>query len=468
MILENVTVTDAGAEGMSIGKTGDQVIFIPYAVPGDLVNVNIIRKKKRYLEGRITEILKPSPIRVTPHCRHFGICGGCRWQNMDYNHQLLYKQKQVTDHLQRIGKINDYQALPILPSSETTFYRNKLDFTFSIYRWREEWEKNDPEKAQNSSALGFHVPGFFDKVVDIQYCYHQPEPSNQIRNFVRNYAITHQLGFYDVRHWSGLLRNLIIRNTLAGDLMVILVFRQENPENQKLLDRLRTEFPQITSLYSVISDKKNDTIFDLPLKLVSGLPYITEIIPPYLAGFNPVQYRIGPVSFFQTNSSQAARLYRIAADFAGFQGNETVYDLYTGAGAIACYIAPYVKKVIGIESVAEAIRDAVINADLNHLTNTAFFAGEAEKLLNQEFINSKGRPEIVITDPPRNGMHEKVVRTLLEVGPGKIVYVSCNSATQARDLSLMADQYQVIKCQAVDMFPHTQHIENVALLIRRS
>ncbi|MCX6278837.1 MAG: 23S rRNA (uracil(1939)-C(5))-methyltransferase RlmD [Bacteroidetes bacterium] len=464
MIYENVEIIDAGSEGMAVGKIGDKIIFVPFVVPGDVVDVQLIKKKKRYLEGKAVQIREYSQKRMSPHCAHFGLCGGCRWQNMKYEEQLFYKQKQVFDNLTRIGKIENPLILPIIPAPETTFYRNKLDFTFSNHRWLTDDDKNDEKGSTDTHALGFHIPQFFDKVVDIQYCYHQKNPSNAIRNEVRKYALEHHLSFYDVRVWQGLLRNLIIRNTNAGGLMVIMVFRNDDPENELLLNFLASRFPEITSLYYVINPKKNDTTYDLAFNLFKGESFITEIMPPFMPGGKEIKFRIGPSSFFQTNSQQAIQLYRIAAGFASFSGNEHVYDLYTGTGTIANYIAPYVKKVTGVESVAAAIGDAEINSQINGISNTQFFAGEVEKLMTPQFIEERGQPDIVITDPPRNGMHEKVVRTILNVKPARIVYVSCNPATQSRDLALMSDTYFLEKCQPVDMFPHTQHVENVALL----
>lgn len=463
MIFENVLITDAGSEGMAIGKINEQVIFIPFGIPGDIVNVQIIKKKKKYLEGKIVSIIQPSPKRVTPHCSHFGVCGGCRWQNMSYQDQLFYKEKQVLDNLTRIGKIADPYILPVIPSAETRYYRNKLDFTFSIYRWRTEDELKN-ENITSPLAAGFHVPQFFDKVVDIEHCYHQADPSNAIRNAVKKFAVEHQIPFYDVRRWQGQLRNLIIRDTLAGDLMVIVVFRSEDPTNSLLMNFLRATFSEITSLYMVINPKKNDTIYDLDFQLFHGQPFITEIIPPYRPDGKPTHFRIGPVSFFQTNSRQAVNLNRVAADFAELKEGMHVYDLYTGTGAIACYIAPYAGKVTGIESVEAAVQDARVNASANGIENAVFYAGEAEKLLTPEFVAGVGKPDVVITDPPRNGMHEKVIRTLIEVRPPRIVYVSCNPATQARDLLMMSGEYSMVKCQPIDMFPHTQHVENIALL----
>ena len=464
MIHENIEILDAGAEGMAVGKIGDKVIFVPFVVPGDIVDVQIIKKKKRYLEGKAVNIRQYSPKRTNAHCAHFGLCGGCRWQNMKYDDQLFYKQKQVYDSLTRIGKLKNPEILPIIPSPETAFYRNKLDFTFSNHRWLTNDDQHNSPGSADTLALGFHIPQFFDKVVDVQYCYHQKDPSNAIRNEVRKYARANHLPFYDVRIWQGLLRNLIIRNTDAGGWMVIMVFRIEDPENEKLLNFLVGRFPEITSLYYVINPKKNDTINDLPFHLFSGDPFITEIMPAFKPGGKDIHFRIGPSSFFQTNSRQAITLYKITADFAALSGNDHVYDLYTGTGTIANYIAPYVRQVTGIESVPAAIRDAEVNSQINDISNARFYAGEAEKLLTIDFIEAEGKPDILITDPPRNGMHEKVIRTILDVKPSRIVYVSCNPATQARDLALMEDVYFMEKCQPVDMFPHTQHVENVALL----
>jgi len=467
VIFKNVAIIDAGSEGMAIGKINDQVIFVPFVVPGDVVDVQVTRKKKKYLEGKAVHIHEYSPKRTIPHCSHFGLCGGCRWQNMEYGEQLFYKQKQVFDSLTRIGKLENPLILPILPSPRIRYYRNKLDFTFSNHRWLADEDRQEETESVNTDALGFHIPQFFDKVVDIRECFHQKDPSNAIRTAARAYALEHNLKFYDVRTWQGFLRNLIIRNTEAGGFMVILVFRYEDEAISGMLDHLTRHFPEITSLFYVINSKKNDTIYDLDFNLYKGDPYITEKMPPFREGGREIEFRIGPASFFQTNSFQAVNLYKTTAEFAGFTGNEHVYDLYTGTGTIANYIANYVKRVTGIESVSAAIADAEINAQINGIQNTVFFAGEAEKILTPDFFESQGEPDIIITDPPRNGMHERVVLTILGAKPSKIVYVSCNPATQARDLALMNDQYFLEKCQPVDMFPHTQHVENVALLKRR-
>ncbi|MEI7663565.1 MAG: 23S rRNA (uracil(1939)-C(5))-methyltransferase RlmD [Bacteroidota bacterium] len=464
MVYEKVEIIDAGAEGMAVGKINEKIIFVPFVVPGDVVDVQITRKKKKFLEGKAIHFHRYSSKRIDPHCSHFGLCGGCRWQSMKYEEQLYYKQKQVFDSFTRIGRLENPVILPILPSPRTTYYRNKLDFTFSNHRWLTDEDRDIAPELQSTNALGFHIPQFFDKVVDIHECFHMKDPANAIRTAARKYAVENGLTFYDVRIWQGFLRNLIIRNTEAGGLMVILVVRNRDDEIKLMLDSLAQQFPEITSLYYVINPKQNDTIYDLEFNLFKGDPYITEKMPSFAAGGKDIEFRIGPASFFQTNSFQAMNLYRTAAEFAGLTGNEHVYDLYTGTGTIANYIAPYVNRVTGIESVEAAIADAEVNSRINGITNARFFTGEAEKIMTSGFIESQGKPDIVITDPPRNGMHEKVVRAIMEVKPAKVVYVSCNPATQARDLALMSKVYTMRKCQPVDMFPHTQHVENVALL----
>ena len=464
MIYENVEIIDAGAEGMAVGKINEQIVFVPFVVPGDIVDVQITRKKKKYLEGKAVHFHRYSTKRTEPHCAHFGLCGGCRWQSMKYEEQLYYKQKQVFDSFTRIGKLDNPSIMPILPSAKTRYYRNKLDFTFSNHRWLTDEDRIGERETVNTNALGFHIPQFYDKVVDIIECFHMKDPANAIRTEARKYATDHLLTFYDVRTWKGFLRNLIIRNTEAGGLMVILVVRNLEDQLLPMLEHLANLFPEITSLFYVINPKQNDTIYDLEFNLFKGDPFITEKMPPFRPGGKEIEFRIGPASFFQTNSLQAINLYRIAAEFAMFQGNELVYDLYTGTGTIANYIAPYVSKVIGIESVAAAITDAEVNSMINNISTTTFFTGEAEKILTPEFVAAQGKPDVIITDPPRNGMHEKVVRTILNVLPEKVIYVSCNPATQARDIALMSDRYFMETCQPVDMFPHTQHVENIALL----
>lgn len=387
---------------------------------------------------------------------------------MRYEDQLFFKQKQVSDSLSRIGKLTAPLILPILPSTFVTYYRNKLDYTFSNHRWLTDEDMKAPGGVPHTNALGFHIPQFWDKVVDIQTCFHQPAPSNDIRNATRDHALKNGLSFYDARKHTGFLRNLIIRNTRSGEVMVILA-ASEMKEGLlfPLLDHLTEHFPEITSMYYVINGKQNDTLTDLEFILYKGEPYITEKMAPFREGQKEMLFRIGPVSFFQTNPSQAENLYRLTAEFAGFHGQETVYDLYTGTGTIANYIAPYVQKVVGIESVPEAILDAERNAAFNGITNTIFFTGESERILTPEFFAGQGKPDVIITDPPRSGMHEKVVKAILEAAPERVVYVSCNPATQARDIALMSAGYEFIQCRPVDMFPHTQHVENIALLKRR-
>ncbi|MCX6266727.1 MAG: 23S rRNA (uracil(1939)-C(5))-methyltransferase RlmD, partial [Bacteroidetes bacterium] len=386
MIYENVTIIDAGAEGMAVGKINEKIVFVPFVVPGDIADIQITRKKKKYLEGKAIHFHQFSSKRIEPHCAHFGLCGGCRWQSMKYEEQLFYKQKQVFESLTRIGKIENPAIQPILPSPKTRYYRNKLDFTFSNHRWLTEEDRNAEPGTTNTNALGFHIPQFFDKVVDIQECFHMKDPSNAIRTAARKYAFDHELTFYDVRIWQGFLRNLIIRNTEAGGLMVILVVRNREDHLMPMLHYLADQFPAITSLFYVINPKQNDTIYDLEFNLFKGDPYITEKMPPFRPGGKETEFRIGPASFFQTNSFQAINLYRIAAELSMFKGDELVYDLYTGTGTIANYIAPYVRKVVGIESVAAAISDAEVNSKINNISNTVFFAGETEKILTADFI----------------------------------------------------------------------------------
>ncbi|MBE0646162.1 MAG: 23S rRNA (uracil(1939)-C(5))-methyltransferase RlmD [Bacteroidales bacterium] len=471
-VYEKVFITDAGAEGKAVARIGDQVIFIPFAVPGDIVDVRVTKQRKQYLEGRVLKIHTKSDKRIDPICSHFGTCGGCRWQNMKYEEQLFYKQKQVDDHLKRIGKFTDFELLPILSSNQTTFYRNKLEYTFSNRRWftKDEMipDEKDKEEPGRRNALGFHIPGMFDKVLDIQTCYLQQEPSNSIRLALKAYALENGISFYDVMTWTGFLRNVIIRTSMAGEIMVILVVRENKKEIiLAILDHLLNLFPAITSLYYVVNQKKNDSLYDQEFVLYKGEPVIMERMQAFEEGDPDLSFRVGPSSFFQTNSEQAARLYHIAAEFADLRGDELVYDLYTGTGTIACYIARYVKEVIGIDTVEPAIRDAELNAKANEITNTRFFDGEVEKILNASFFKKHGKPDLIITDPPRSGMHEKSIIAILEALPEKIVYISCNSATQARDMQLLQDQYILVKCQPVDMFPHTHHVENIALLKRK-
>jgi 23S rRNA (uracil1939-C5)-methyltransferase len=468
-VYENIEILDAGAEGKAIARIGELVIFVPFVVPGDIADIQLVRKKKSYLEGKAIRIHKCSQKRVEPFCEHFGTCGGCRWQNMKYEEQLIYKQKQVRDSIERIGKIENARILPILPSPERMYYRNKLEYTFSNHRWLIAEDRSGTGRIDDKemNALGFHIPLMFDKVLDINHCYLQPDPSDAIRLEAKRFALEHDMTFYDVRKWKGLLRNLLIRTSLTGEIMVIMVFSAfAEKEIGLFLDHISSCFPAITSLYYVVNEKKNDIISDLPFHLYKGSPYIPEKMMNF-RGDKEIVFHIRPASFFQTNSRQAMVLYRKAAEFAGFKGDETVYDLYSGIGTIGSYVSGSVKKVIGIESIPVAVEDARENAVRNGLANTSFFAGETEKLLTPEFFGKHGKPDIVIADPPRAGMHEKTVKAILHASPGKIVYISCNPATQARDLALMKEQYDLVTCQPVDMFPHTQHVENIALLIRK-
>ncbi len=460
-ILTNITITDIAAEGKAIAKVNDIVVFVPYVVPGDIVDIQVTKKKNHFMEGRVIHIHEYSPNRETPFCEHFGICGGCKWQNLPYEQQLFYKQKEVAGNLSRIGKIELPTVSPIMGSAKTFFYRNKLEFTFSNKRWRTTEEMNTGKQFDSMNAVGFHIPGMFDKVLDIQKCWLQDNISNQIRNFIRDYALQHNLSFFDLKQQEGFLRNMIIRTTSIGELMLIVVFFYEDAiQREALLHAVAKQFPQITSLLYVINGKANDTITDQEIKCFAGNDYILEKM-------EDLHFKIGPKSFYQTNSEQAYELYKITRDFAQLSGNELVYDLYTGTGTIANFVAKKAKKVIGIEYVPEAIEDAKINSTYNNIDNTLFFAGDMKDILNTDFINQHGRPDVIITDPPRAGMHQDVIEAILFAAPKRIVYVSCNSATQARDLSLLDADYKVCKVQPVDMFPHTHHVENVVLLEKR-
>jgi 23S rRNA (uracil1939-C5)-methyltransferase len=467
-VFENTEILDAGSEGKAIAKIGELVIFVPFVVPGDVVDIQIVRKKRSYLEGKAIRFHHYSDKRQEAFCEHFGTCGGCRWQNMKYDEQLFYKQKQVKDAIQRIGKIENANIRPILSSPASQYYRNKLEYSFSNHRWLTSGDKSETGRVddQGMNALGFHIPLLFDKVLDINHCYLQSDPSNAIRLEAKKYALDRHLEFYDVRKWQGFLRNLLIRTSLTGEIMVILVFRfDDQAEITLMLDHLLMKFPAITSMYYVINGKKNDVISDLPFLHYHGAIFIPEKMLTF-DNAQEVEFHIRPASFFQTNSQQAFTLYRKAAELAGFTGNETVYDLYCGIGTISSFIAGSVKNVIGIESVQSAVDDSRKNAIRNGIDNMSFFAGETEKILTPEFYESHGKPDIIITDPPRAGMHEKVIKAILYAAPEKIVYVSCNPATQARDIALMKEKYTLEVCQPVDMFPHTQHVENIALLIK--
>ena len=457
---EKVKIEDVGAEGKALAKVNDIVVFTKFVVPGDVVDLQVTKKRKRYQEAVVKKIHAYSSDRVEAFCYHFGICGGCKWQYLPYEKQLYYKQKQVNDQLKRIGKLELPSIQPIIASKKDTFYRNKLEFTFSNKRWLTQEEIESDTEITDADALGFHVPGLFDKVINIEKCWLQPDPSNQIRNFIYDYAVKNELEFFDIREQQGFLRTLIIRTSSTGELMVIVSFNYDDEEARiKLLEALKNQFPEITSLMYVINPKGNDTITDLDIKTYSGRAFIWEEM-------EGLQFKIGPKSFYQTNSQQAYQLYKVAREFAALNGGETVYDLYTGTGTIANFVARKAKKVVGIEYVPEAIEDAKENAKINNLENTAFYAGDIKMVLNDDFVIQNGKPDVIITDPPRAGMHADVVQTILNLSPEKIVYVSCNPATQARDLALLNEKYTIQKVQPVDMFPHTHHVENVVLLVR--
>lgn len=460
--IENLEIIDIADEGKAVARHNDMVVFVEGAVPGDIVDVCIKRKRKKYMEGFVTAIKKYSELREDAFCKHFGVCGGCKWQNLSYTQQLFFKQKQVTDCLKRIAGIDTTDiVLPIVPSENIKFYRNKLEFTFSSRRWFTREEGQFADGSKESFGLGFHIPGRFDKVLDIEECWLQPEPSNKIRNAVKKYALDNDLAFFDLRTQDGFLRTMIIRSSLNGTLMVIVVFAHEDEEQRlKLLNFLKVNFPEITSLLYVINEKRNDVITDQVVNCFSGLPYITEEM-------EGLRFEIGPVSFYQTNPTQAYKLYSIARELADFNGNEIVYDLYTGTGTIANFVARSVAKVVGVEYIESAVVDARKNSLQNNITNTAFYAGDMAKVLNDEFVAANGNPDVVILDPPRAGMHENVIAQLLKMNPAKIVYVSCNPATQARDINMLSEKYILIKSQPVDMFPHTSHVENVVLLKRK-
>lgn len=460
-LLENVRISDIGAEGNALAKVDNLVVFVPMLVPGDVVDLRIVRKRKKFLEGRVIRFREYSSDRIAPACIHFGVCGGCKWQHLPYDMQLKYKEKQVRDNLIRIGKLDSPEILPIIRSSEIFNYRNKLEFTFSNKRWLTDEEVQSDTAFKRENGLGFHIPGLFDKVLDITECHLQPDPSNNIRNKVREYAVKNELSFFDLREQSGFLRNLVVRNSLAGKVMVIAVFFYEDAEKREgLLNYLASEFPQISSLFYVINSKKNDSLNDQTPVLYKGEDHLIE----YMDG---LKFRIGPKSFYQTNTKQALELYRVTRDFAELKEYEIVYDLYTGTGTIANYIAPSAGKVVGIEYVDEAVADARINSEINNITNTSFFSGDMKDILSGDFFKTNGTPDVIITDPPRAGMHEDVVKVISASGAARIVYVSCNPSTQARDILLLSADYQVVKSQPVDMFPHTHHVENVVLLRKK-
>ena len=459
-VKENVLLLDIAAEGKCVAKIEDKVYFVEGGVPGDLVDILVEKDKKSFAEARVYRLKEASPEREPAFCSHFGICGGCKWQNLNYQKQLEFKTKQVKDAFERIGKVTEGQWFPILASEKTTYYRNKLEYTFSDQRWLHETDMNPKEKL-NLNGLGFHIPKRFDKILNIDHCYLQPDPSNDIRLWIKTYAEENGLTFFNLREQTGFLRNVMIRNTTAGELMVLMIVAEDKPkETNDLMENLHMAFPQITSLQLILNQKKNDSYSDLKSKTFFGKPYVIE-------NMEDLKFRVGPTSFYQTNAGQALILYQLVDKLAKVNQESLVYDLYSGTGTISQFLARKAKKVVGIEYVDAAVNDAKENAKLNNLSNTQFFAGDMAKVLNRQFVSTNGTPDILITDPPRAGMHPEVVQAILEMSPQKIVYVSCNPATQARDLALMKEQYEIKEIHPVDMFPHTHHVENVVLMEKR-
>lgn len=458
-IFEHVEVIDAGAKGKTIGKAPDgRVIFLPNAVPGDVVDVQTFKKRKAYFEGKAIKFHSLSNKRTEPKCEHFGVCGGCKWQDMEYKYQLEYKQKEVTNNLIRLGHLDLPEVTPILGSEEQYFYRNKMEFSFSDSRWLTQEEIESDRDLGDRNALGFHIPGMWDKILDIDKCWLQQDPSNAIRNEVKRFSVEKGLEFFNTRNQTGFLRTMMLRTSTTGDLMVMLqFFKEDKVKRELLLNHLTSQFPQISSLQYVINSKANDTIYDQEVICYKGQDHIFEEM-------EGLKFKINAKSFYQTNSAQAYELYKITRDFADLTGDELVYDLYTGTGTIAQFVAKQATKVIGVEAIPDAISAAKENAQLNGIENVEFFVGDMKTVFNDEFIAEHGRPDVIITDPPRDGMHAAVVNQILNIAPKRIVYVSCNSATQARDLALMKNDYKIIKTQAVDMFPQTHHVENVVLL----
>jgi 23S rRNA (uracil1939-C5)-methyltransferase len=458
--IEKITIEGVAAEGKAIARYNDVVVFVPFAVPGDVVDLQVTKKRKNYMEAKAVHFHQLAKNRVTPFCAHFGTCGGCKWQPLPYSEQLKFKHQQVIDALTRIGKVELPEAEPILGSELTQYYRNKLEYTFSTHRWLSRDEMSD--EPIDTNALGFHIPGLFDKILDINHCYLQPEPSNAIRLALKKFASEQGLEFYSQRTNSGFLRNLVIRTASTNEVMVIVVFGRDDAEAiRQTMQFLDGQFgQQITSLQYIVNQKLNDTYNDLQVHTFKGRDFIFEEM-------EGLRFKVGPKSFYQTNSQQAYHLYKVVREYAGLTGSETVYDLYTGTGTIACFVAKMAKKVIGVEYVEEAIADARHNAEFNNLDNTEFFAGDMKDVLNKDFIDKQGKAQVIITDPPRAGMHASVIETINYCSPDKIVYVSCNPATQARDLELLNAQYKVTRVQPVDMFPHTHHVENIVLLEKR-
>ena len=462
LVFENVTVTDAAAKGKTIGKAPDgRVIFLTNTVPGDVVDVQTTKKRKAYFEGIATNFHSLSDKRVEPVCQHFNVCGGCKWQDMGYEHQLFYKQKEVENNLKRIGHLDLPELTPILGSEKQYFYRNKMEFSFSDSRWLTLDEIKSDNQIEDKNALGFHIPGMWDKILDIEKCHLQKDPSNAIRLETKKFATANGLTFFNPRNQHGMLRTLMIRTTSTGEIMVLVQFFENDKEKRELLlNHLSTTFPEITSLLYVINPKQNDTIYDQEIICFAGRDHIFEEM-------EGLKFKINAKSFYQTNSEQAYELYKITRNFADLKGDELVYDLYTGTGTIAQFVSKKAKKVVGIESVPEAILDAKANAVRNNIENVDFFVGDMKNVFNEQFITQNGVPDVIITDPPRDGMHKDVVQQILNIAPKKVVYVSCNSATQARDLELMKEMYTITKVQPVDMFPQTHHVENVVLLEKK-
>ncbi len=461
-ILENIRLLSAGAKGVSVGKTEEgKTVIVSGAVPGDLVNVRVKKAKSNYVEGEAIEILEYSENRVAPRCIHFGTCGGCKWQNIAYEKQLDFKHSEVVNNIRRIGGVQDFEIVPILGSEEQYFYRNKMEFSFSNARWLTQYEISSEENFGNRDALGFHIPGMWSKILDLKECYLQEDPSNAIRLAVKKYAVENGLEFYDVKAQEGFLRTLMLRQNSKGEWMVLFqLYKEMKNERIQLFDFLLASFPEIKTLVYAINPKGNDSIYDLNIQTYFGDGFLYEEM-------DGLQFKIGPKSFFQTNYKQALELYRKTLEFAELTGDQVVYDLYTGTGTIAQYVARNAKHVIGIEAVQEAIDAAIEHAELNGLTNTTFYAGDMKNVFNDEFLANHPKADVLITDPPRDGMHQKVVEQILKLSPERIVYVSCNSATQARDIALMKEHYDLVKILPVDMFPQTHHVENIALLLRK-
>jgi len=461
-IIGNVEVLDVADDGKAIGKIGDLVVFISHAIPGDVVDVRVTKKRKKYVESVPVRFSKYSEWRVEPVCSHFAVCGGCKWQDFDYGQQLLFKHKNVSDCLVRIGKLDVPAIPPVIAANPTLFYRNKLEFTFSSNRWLTEEEIQTENDIASRNALGFHIPGMFDKVFDVDCCYLQPDPSNAIRTAIRDFALQENMPFYDLRNHQGYLRTLVIRTSSMGGVMVIISFHHEDAAmREKLLNFVWKRFSEVTSLMYVINPKQNDSFADLEVNLYKGQPHIMEEI-------EGLKFKVGPKSFYQTNSHQAYQLYKIIRDFSGLTGRETVYDLYTGTGTIANFLAKKAKKVVGVEYISEAIEDAKYNSNINGIRNTFFYSGDMKDVFTIAFIQKHGTPDVLVLDPPRAGVHTKVIEAIMLAMPQKIIYVSCNPSSQARDLSLMQELYEITAVQPVDMFPHTHHVENVVKLERRT